>query len=59
MQPTGTQYLIFQALDALMLIKRYFFAPEMGIWFVEVLSPIANVAKIMPNGSIELVEAKK
>lgn len=52
MKQTGTQYLVFQALDNLMLIKRHFFNPDTGIWFLEVLSPITNIAKIMPNGSI-------
>jgi hypothetical protein len=59
MKPTGTQYLIFEALDTLRVIRRYFFNPETGIWFIEVLSPVASIAKIMPNGSIELVEAKQ
>jgi hypothetical protein len=47
---------VFEALDTLMLIKKNFFSPESGIWFIEVLSPLANIAKIMPNGSIELME---
>jgi hypothetical protein len=59
MKQTGTQYLVFQALDTLMLIKRHFFNPDTGSWFLEVLSPITNIAKIMPNGSIELVEVEE
>jgi len=58
-RPTGTQYLVFEALDTLMLINRYFFNPETGIWFIEVLSPIANIAKTMLNGSIELMEIQQ
>jgi len=56
---TGTQYLVFTALDTLMLIKRHFFNPDTGIWFIEVLSPVTNIAKIMPNGSIKLVEVEE
>jgi hypothetical protein len=59
MKPTGTQYLVFEALDTLMLLKEDFYSPETGIWFVEVLSPVTNIAKIMPNGSIELMEIGK
>jgi uncharacterized membrane protein len=58
-KPTGTQYLVFQALDTLMLIKKNFFNSDTGIWFIEVLSPITNIAKIMDNGSIQLVEIEE
>jgi hypothetical protein len=56
---TGTQYLVFEALDTLMLIKRYFFNADTCIWFIEVLSPITNIVKIMPNGSKQLMEIEK
>jgi hypothetical protein len=59
MKQTGTQYLVFTALDTLMLIKQHFFNPDTGIWFIEVLSPITNIAKFMPNGSIQLMEIEK
>jgi hypothetical protein len=57
-KPTGTQYLVFEALDTLMLIRKDFYSPETGIWFIDVLSPLANTAKIMPNGSIELMRGE-
>jgi hypothetical protein len=56
MKPRGTQYLIYQALTSLMLIRLDTFDTDTGIWHIWVLSPVTNIAKILPNGSIELME---
>ncbi len=56
MKPTDTQYLIFQALNSLMLIRLDAFDTDTGIWHIWVLSPATNIAKILPNGAIELME---
>jgi len=59
MTPTGTQYLVFEALDTLMLIRGQFFDSDSGLWVLAVLIPIARVIKLMPNGSTDLIEVEQ
>ena len=52
MEPSEEQYLIINALDTLGLLGSSFYDPQEGAWYIETLSPILPIAKIMPDGEI-------
>lgn len=52
MDPTEEQFLVFNALDTLQLPRPDFFDAQRSIWYVETLSPILPLARLMPDGEI-------
>lgn len=56
MERTEAQYLVFNALETLSLIRRDFYDEETGVWYLETLSPVLPIARLMPTGEILPVE---
>lgn len=52
MEPTEEQYLIINALDTLELLGYNFIDEYDGIWYIETLSPVLPISKILPTGEI-------
>lgn len=52
MERTEAQYLIFNALEVLGLVRRDFYDDEPGIWYLETISPTLPVSKLLPDGEV-------
>lgn len=57
MEPTEEQFLVFNALDTLQLLRRDFFDARSGVWYLETLSPVLPLSRLMPDGEILPLEA--
>lgn len=52
-EKTEAQYLIFNALEALGLVRRDFYDDDMtGIWYLETVSLTLPISRLMPDGEI-------
>ena len=52
MERTEAQYLVFNALESLGLVRRDFYDEDMGIWYLETISPTLPFSRLMPNGEV-------
>ena len=52
---TEAQYLIFNALEALDLVRRDFY-DDTGIWYLETVSPTLPISRLLPDGEVLPVE---
>lgn len=52
MERTEAQYLIFNALETLGLVRRDFYDEDTGIWYLETLSPTYPISRLLPDGDI-------
>jgi len=57
-KPTGIQYLMFQGIEALGIVRGDIFDIDTGIWYVWILSPLISVARILPDGTVDTMESK-
>lgn len=56
MERTEIQYLIFNALETLGLVRRDFYDDDTGIWYLETISPILPISKLLPDGEVLSIE---
>lgn len=52
MERTEAQYLIFNALEVLGLVRRDFYDENTGIWYLETVSPTLPISKLILDGEI-------
>lgn len=53
MERTEAQYLVFNALEALGLVRRDFYDEDTtGIWYLETISPTLPISRLLPDGEI-------
>lgn len=52
MERTEAQYLVFNALEALGLVRRDVYDDDTGVWYLETLSPVLPVSRLMSDGEI-------
>lgn len=57
MEPTEEQFLVFNALDTLQLLRRDFYDAQSKVRYLETLSPILPLPRLMPDGEILPMEA--
>jgi hypothetical protein len=54
--PTGIQYLVFNAYDiAGIVVRDWYNGEEEEDWYVWILSPICSIVIISPDGQVALV----
>jgi hypothetical protein len=52
MEQTEDQYLVFNAFESLELITRQFYDVVTGTWYLETVSQVLPVCRLMPDGEI-------
>jgi hypothetical protein len=52
MQPTGVQYLVFNAFEVAGIALRNWWDSDNGIWYVWILSPLWSVIAIHADGQV-------
>lgn len=58
MEQTESQYLVFNALETLGLVRRNLYDTNTGIWYLETLSPTLRLCRLMPDGEILPLEVQ-
>lgn len=57
MEPTEEQFLVFNALDTLQLLRRDFYDAQSSVWYLETLGPVLPLCRLMSGGEILPLEA--
>ena len=52
MERTEAQYLIFNALEVLGLVRRDFYDDDTGIWYLETVSLTLPISRLLPDGEV-------
>jgi hypothetical protein len=51
-EPTGIQYLVFNAYEVAGIVLRSRWDDETAIWYVWILSPLHSIMQIYPDGQV-------
>jgi hypothetical protein len=54
--PTGIQYIVFNAFTNAGIVLQDIWDAEKGEWYVWILSPTADIVKILDTGEVEPIK---